>query len=922
MKKTFAILLFATFLSVPLYAQTHHYAENGICTDAGCTDPYQPAELINGYYQLGNAGNVEWFSQQVNMGGNNIFLNAVLTADIDMKGVTHTPIGSSTAHKFNGKFDGQGHRILNMVINTTSPYQGFFGSLRGGGTVVQNLIIDKSCRINGGVRTGGIAGGAQTIADNQPIRIINCGNEANISSTNNGGGGILGGSESPHPIIYIENCYNSGTVKGTKECAAIAGWMGDNKECRITGCYNSGIVSGMDNSYRNLYRHAGEPFACNNYDVSSMPNRSQGVEKGMTRASLNNGELCYALNGDQKTIAWYQTIGTDITPTTDNRSKQVFAIGKVKCNGEPLWGTTEYANEPGTTSIPDHDFRDGFCVTCGTPDPNYMGTPRKVYLMGGQSNADGRAAVSSMPQYIRNYVNNGGSEYCYWSYANGSNASWSKFGGKLLPYMPYTDNNGTARCGFDGVVYHHIENTLQKRFYVIKESLGGTAINPLCSTNSGFYWCADPEWLSTASPRSGHSLLLELTENIGLCIDNVLSQLKEGYEIQCMMWHQGEADRFRAYDYEKNLRQVVTHIRQYLTKKTGDTRYMKLPFITGTVNRSSTQYNPIVEAAMWKLAKEDPNFHVVDFSDCQLGSDVLHFDATGNVTCGTRMFNKLVNLGLVEDADTIAVSQAPADTLHLTKQVITNYDFEFYESDNGPVLNDGTERKTGNAPYGWQHTWSGYPDTPFPSETYGIHNDATGVYGKSHCWYTPKGSMPQDFELFQEIPAGKLQPGHYRLSCLMGEDAARLGVTRLFANNNVTYFSVKSRYDEEKLRKLYPSEIISYAGIRPSSTEGLTTLKEVSVEFELRQGEDLRIGIRSSNLNNKGVESTINAMGAFTTDYWRLVRLGDATGIESVNTNSDKHKGWKKGIYDLTGRPLSKVPYKGIFIENGTVRSK
>jgi hypothetical protein len=325
---------------------------------------------------------------------------------------------------------------------------------------------------------------------------------------------------------------------------------------------------------------------------------------------------------------------------------------------------------------------------------------------------------------------------------------------------------------------------------------------------------------------------------------------------------------------------------------------------------------------MWKLAKEDPNFHVVDFSDCQLGSDVLHFDATGNVTCGTRMFNKLVNLGLVEDADTIAVSQAPADTLHLTKQVITNYDFEFYESDNGPVLNDGTERKTGNAPYGWQHTWSGYPDTPFPSETYGIHNDATGVYGKSHCWYTPKGAMPQDFELFQEIPAGKLQPGHYRLSCLMGEDAARLGVTRLFANNNVAYFSVKSRYDEEKLRKLYPSEIISYAGIRPSSTEGLTTLKEVSVEFELRQGEDLRIGIRSSNLSNKGVESTINAMGAFTTDYWRLVRLGDATGIESVNTNSDKHKGWKKGIYDLTGRPLSKVPYKGIFIENGTLKSR
>jgi hypothetical protein len=243
------------------------------------------------------------------------------------------------------------------------------------------------------------------------------------------------------------------------------------------------------------------------------------------------------------------------------------------------------------------------------------------------------------------------------------------FAGKMVPYMPYTDNNTTSRCGFDGIVYHLIEEALGQRFYVIKESRGGTAIDTRCSSTDDLWWCAAPEWLATAAPRSGHSLALEFTENIRLCIDNVLSQLEEGYEIKCIMWHQGESDRTQAAAYHDNLQQFVSYLRSWLVEKTGDERYANLPFIAGTVNRSSTQYNAQVEQALVQLAAEDANFHVVDMSDCKLGSDNLHFDADGCLDAAQRMFQKLVSLGLLEEEEPTGIhsvlrTNTPAEAIY------------------------------------------------------------------------------------------------------------------------------------------------------------------------------------------------------------------------------------------------------------------
>ena len=662
------LAVFIGLFSALLTAQAHNYNDQGICTDDGCTEPFQPATLEDGWYLLSNAGNVEWFSAQVNQGGNNIFLWGKLTADIDFTGVTHTPIGVSDATKFNGKFDGQCHRILNLKLRTSKDLQGFFGGLRGGGTTVSNLILDKSCQINGKQRVGGIAAFAQTIVEG-PIVIENCINEANITGSSTAVGGILGGSMSPHPAIIIRNCINTGVVRGSGESATIAGWLGENAGSLVENCYNTGRLMGLDGDKRNMVRHGGSSAIRNLFEFYSNSTYTQGIKKDwITTSPMTSGELCYFLSRGQDGDVWRQTIGEDDAPLPFGTSARVFLCGKANCDGTLIDGESFFSNEEGELDVTSHQFEKGHCIVCGALEPGYAFAPRKVFLMAGQSNADGRPAVSTMPQYIQDYANHG-SKFCYWSYANGSETAWQMFGGKLQPYMPYTDNNSLSRCGFDGIVYHLIEQSLQQRFYVIKESRGGTAIDTRCSSSGDLWWYAAPEWLATASPRSGHSLALEFTENIGLCIDNVLSQLDEGYHIACIMWHQGESDRTQASAYHDNLQQLVAYLRSFLVSKTGDPRYSQLPFIAGTVNRNSTQYNAVVEQAVLQLAEEDPNFHVVDMSDCKLGSDNLHFDAAGCEDAAGRMFEKLVELGLLDDEDATAIT-APKEACQTTDDAI------------------------------------------------------------------------------------------------------------------------------------------------------------------------------------------------------------------------------------------------------------
>ena len=239
--------------------------------------------------------------------------------------------------------------------------------------------------------------------------------------------------------------------------------------------------------------------------------------------------------------------------------------------------------------------------------------PVTVIITAGQSNTDGRVSNDDLPSYIKE----NGYSYCKW--------------------------------GYDAIVYYLIEKSLRSDFYVIKESLGGTAIDTHCSSNNGMYWSADKDFLAStsASDKGGKSLLKAFTENIGSCIDNVLSHEKNGYQIKAFLWHQGESDKKMADNYYDNLKAVVSYVRDYLVEKTGDERYRHLPFVCGTFSRDSRDRSEVIVSALYKLEAEDENFHVVDISDGSLLSDRLHFDAKGAERLGMRMFKELIKIKAV-----------------------------------------------------------------------------------------------------------------------------------------------------------------------------------------------------------------------------------------------------------------------------------
>ena len=93
---------------------------------------------------------------------NNLSLNCTLTDDINLSGKTWTPIGHSDYGYgdyggYAGIFDGQGHTISGLTVNTpAADCVGLFGYVGLNGTV-ENLNLEIAS-ISGNCRVGGVAG--------------------------------------------------------------------------------------------------------------------------------------------------------------------------------------------------------------------------------------------------------------------------------------------------------------------------------------------------------------------------------------------------------------------------------------------------------------------------------------------------------------------------------------------------------------------------------------------------------------------------------------------------------------------------------------------------------------------------------------------------------------------------------------------
>lgn len=124
---------------------------------------------------------------------------------------------------FQGRFNGNHHRIWNLYCEKTNYYQaGLFGAVKGDGTTIENLAL-----INPVVIAKGMAGALIGYVDIGNVTINNCMVvDADIRigkrSENNYAGALIGSTQRNTSNTYVNNCGLTGKIAGN-QCGGMAG---------------------------------------------------------------------------------------------------------------------------------------------------------------------------------------------------------------------------------------------------------------------------------------------------------------------------------------------------------------------------------------------------------------------------------------------------------------------------------------------------------------------------------------------------------------------------------------------------------------------------------------------------------------------------------------------------------------------------
>lgn len=191
-------------------------------------------------------------AEKVNSSGENHHgLVVELGCDIDMNGICWQPIGCSVETPFCGEFDGKGHSIRGLRLQTEANYVGLFGVVTAMGVLglaeVRNLCL-QDFEIVGTTEnswTGSIAGYV-----GEGVLIENCRTNGVVRSWSFVGGilGVAGGS------VGIRECCVEGKVIGENinvflrknMAGSIAGKLTTNSvrrncECRVVDKNGNGL---------------------------------------------------------------------------------------------------------------------------------------------------------------------------------------------------------------------------------------------------------------------------------------------------------------------------------------------------------------------------------------------------------------------------------------------------------------------------------------------------------------------------------------------------------------------------------------------------------------------------------------------------------------------------------------------------------
>lgn len=204
----------------------------------------EPAKNNQGVYLISSPDELMWFDKNAKM-TDSAKLLADITINKDVSGsdatsqkYKWTPIGTDKTKAYTGSFDGNGHTISGLYINSTAVNTGLFGCI-GTNAVVKNLTLADSVIRSTKDNTGAIAGYIDAAAS-----VTDCHTKNSVQITAaNYTGGIVGYQVGTSTIA---RCSNAAEITGAKNVGGISGYTWSDSSEALTDSYNLGNVSGSN----------------------------------------------------------------------------------------------------------------------------------------------------------------------------------------------------------------------------------------------------------------------------------------------------------------------------------------------------------------------------------------------------------------------------------------------------------------------------------------------------------------------------------------------------------------------------------------------------------------------------------------------------------------------------------------------------
>lgn len=203
----------------------------------------EPAKNGQGVYLISSPDELMWVDKNAKM-TDSAKLLADITINEDVSGsdatsqkYKWTPLGTDSS-KYTGTFDGNGHTISGLYINSTAANTGMFGRI-GSSAVVKNLTLADSVIRSTKNYTGAITGYIDDAAS-----VTNCHTKNSVQVTAaKFTGGIVGYQDDTSTLT---RCSNAAEVTGANNVGGISGYNWSKSSASLTDSYNRGSVSGSN----------------------------------------------------------------------------------------------------------------------------------------------------------------------------------------------------------------------------------------------------------------------------------------------------------------------------------------------------------------------------------------------------------------------------------------------------------------------------------------------------------------------------------------------------------------------------------------------------------------------------------------------------------------------------------------------------